>query len=188
VAPYPGRGDFTAALVAKNPATGDVYYSRNSGDGFYKWSASTNSWRKLSGMTRAPWYAGAAIDPVRKRMLVVGSYAPTPPVIIDLNGSPLSAPFKGLGASALTLSGYPGVIYDEANDHYLVLYNDPHGSISILRVDAGTWLVDQPQMTGTPPARRTNGIQNSVQYAPELKGFVIANKYDGDVYFVRTAR
>ena len=186
VAQFPGTGTFIAALCVKHPWTDDVYYSRTYGDGWYRWTRVSNSWTRLSGMTRLPWFAGAAIDPLRNRMLVVGCYSATAPEVHNLDGSSVAVSFTGLGASALALTGYPGVIYDEALDRYVVLYN-AGGSVKVLRVDPQTWLVDDPLVGGTAPAARPNGIQNSVQYVPELKGFVLANSHGGNVWFVRTA-
>jgi hypothetical protein len=185
VAPFPASGDFTACLCVKHPRTGDVYYSRNYGDGWYRWTRVNNSWTKLSSSTRAPWYSGAAIDPLRDRMLIVGGYSPVAAEVRDLNGIGMKVSFGGLGPVSLTRSGYPGVIYDEACDRYIVLYNFA-GMIQVLHVDASNWRVEEPTMAGPAPAARTNGIQNSVQYVPELRGFVIANRHSGNVLFVRT--
>jgi hypothetical protein len=70
-------------------------------------------------------------------------------------------------------------------DRYIVAFNSGK-VIKILRVHPESWLVDEPAMSGMAPAARTNGLQNSLQYVPELRGFVVANKYAGNVYFVRT--
>lgn len=186
IAFYPGSGDYIACLCVKHPWTDDVYYSRNYSDGWYRWTRISNSWVKLSKVSRAPWYSGAAIDPRRNRIFQVGGYSPQPPAVRDLNGTPISASFGGLGAGPLTLSGYPGVVYDEANDSFLALFNQ-NGSIRLVRINADTWFVDAPTVYGTAPKARTNGIHNSVQYVPELKGIVIANSYFGNVLFMRTA-
>lgn len=183
---FPAAGDFTAALCVKHPWTDNIYYSRSYGTGWYRWTRSSNSWVKLSNVTRAPWYAGTAIDPLRDRMLIVGNYSPAAPEVRDLNGTSVAASFGGLGAAALTLSGYPGVMYDEANDRYLVLHN-AGATIRLLRVHPTSWIVDEPATTGTAPAARPNGLQNAAQYAPELGGFVLANSYNGNVYFMRTS-
>lgn len=98
----------------------------------------------------------------------------------------MPAAFTGLGASALAVTGYPAVIYDEAIDRYLVAFNSGP-SIKILRVHPETWLVDDPTVGGIAPAARANGLLNAMQYVPELRGFVLANRYDGNVLFVRTA-
>lgn len=186
IARFPGSGDYLACLCVRHPLTGDVYYSRNMGDGWYRWTATANRWDKLSSTSRAPWYAGAAIDTQRNRMLVVGSYSPIAPAVLNLDGSSQQVGFGGLGASALTLSGYPGVIYDEINDMFIVAFNAGR-SIKLLTVRASDLHVANVPITGTPPAARPNGIQNSLQYVPELKGIVIANSYRGDVYFMKTA-
>lgn len=186
VAQFPGTGkDINGTLCVKHPLTSDVYYSRNYAPGWYRWESATNTWSMLSKTGRSPWYGGAAIDPLRNRMLIVGGYSPSPPEVRNLDGTRVAVTFAGLGATALALSGYPAVIYDETMDRYIVAFNLGN-SIKILRVHSETWFVDEPTMSGIAPAARTNGLQNAMQYVPELRGFVVANRYDGNVYFVRT--
>lgn len=186
VAKFPGDGDFTAALCVKHPLTNDVYYSKSYGSGWYRWTSASNIWTRLSSASRAPWYAGAAIDTLRNRMLLVGGYGSARPEVRNLDGAGIAAAFTGLGVAALTLGGYPAVIYDEATDRYLVAFNSDN-FIKILRVHPETWFVDEPPMTGTAPAARMNGLQNSMQFVPELRGLVLANKHSGNVFFARTA-
>ncbi|HET9250954.1 MAG TPA: hypothetical protein VFP58_02405 [Candidatus Eisenbacteria bacterium] len=182
---YTGGGDVSACLVAKHPVTEDIYYSRPGG-GWWKWTQATNTFARVNGNSPRN-YCGAAIDPVRNRMLVVGSYSGTNgPLVLDLNGNAVSATFSGLGASSLTMAGYPGVVYDEASDRFLVVFNSG-GQIRIRRVNPETWFVDEPSVTGSIPGSRQNGIQNAAQFVPELGGLVIANSYGGNVYFVRTS-
>jgi len=76
------------------------------------------------------------------------------------------------------------VIFDDANDRYLVFRNT--NPISAIVVNGATWHVSQLSTVGN-PAARVNGIHNSVQYVPELKGVVIANSYSGNLYFMRVA-
>jgi hypothetical protein len=186
---YTGGGDYIAALVVKHPVTEDIYYSRNYSSGWWRWTQATNTWSKLSDATRAPWYAGAAIDPIRNRMLIAGGYGGNSPAeVCDLSGNRIPVTFGGLGAAALQLGAYTGVVYDEANDVFLVVYNNAvTGNISMLRVNAVSWFVDAPPVTGIPPANRQNGIHNSVQYVPELGGIAIANSYADNVMFLRTS-
>jgi hypothetical protein len=183
---FPGDGDFTGCLCVKHPVTEDIYYSRNYGDGWWRYRPSNNTWTKLSGATRAPWYAGAAIDPTRNRMLIVGGYNADAPEVRDLNGNSISVSFAGQGASALARNEHPGVVWDEVNGNFLVFFNNG-STLGVRRVNAATWSVDTPAMTGTLPVRRTNGVHNAVQYVPELGGVVIANTYGGNVQFMRTS-
>jgi hypothetical protein len=180
---YTAGGDWTACLVVKHPVTEDVYYNRYAA-GWWRWTQATNAWEKLSAHNQPGNYRGAAIDPTRNRMLLVGGT--TAPEVRALDGLPQTVAFGGLGAAALTLTGYPSVLYDEVNDTYLAVFNDG-ASINVRRVRAGTWVVDAPPITGTPPIARVNGLQNAAQYVPELGGLVLANTYAGNVYFMRTS-
>ncbi len=181
-------GSTVANLVVKHPGTQDVYYSRNGTPGWYRWSAAKQTWTRLSNASRSPWYCGAAIDPRRERMLIVGGWGKTTPEIRDLRGSILKVSFGGLGEEALTERDgtYPGVFYDEALDKFVVVRNIAD-RIALHLVDAATLSVSKPSMTGTAPTKRMNGIQNAAQYVPELRGFVLASSHSGNVHFVRTA-
>lgn len=120
-------------------------------------------------------------------MLIVGDYSGNlNPRVRDLSGNSIAVNFTGLGPDVLKMGGYPGVVYDETNDVFLVFKNTASGILTY-RVDANTFVVDEPNISGTLPATRQNGIQNSIQYVPELGGVVIANSYYGNVKFMRTA-
>lgn len=187
IAQFPGRGDVFACLCVKHPRTEDIYYSRNYGDGWYRWEAALNRWTLLSTASRSPWFAGSAIDPVRDRMLIVGGYVAIAPEVRDLNGARLSVTLSGPAAIELSnITGYPGVTFDEAQDRYLVVFNDA-GSIRVVWVDAGTWYAETAPVDGPSPAARPAGLQNAAQFVPELRGIVLTNSYGGDVQFMRTS-
>lgn len=187
IARFPGTGDYFACLCVKHPWTDTVYYSRNGGSGWYSWEPATDQWKRLSLATRGSWYAGVAIDPRRSRMLVVGSYSPIEPEVRALDGTKLAATFTGPQRDVLsTVTGYPGVAYDEAADRYLVTFNDEQG-LRLLLVDAATWRVEWAPLLGEPAAARPNGLHNAAQYVPQLRGLVVANSHGGDVQFIRTA-
>lgn len=183
---WPGTGDFTAALSCRNPATDDLYYARAYDSGrFWKWTAATNTWSQLPDLWHQN-YAGSAIDPTRNRMLIVGDYAGTlDPKVIDITtGNAVSVTFGGLGAAALRMNGYPGVVYDEARDEFLVFKNSTN--LSGYRVSAATWAVSAMSMSNA-PAQRNNGVLNAIQYVPELRGVVYVNDYYGNVKFMATS-
>lgn len=182
---YPGSGDWTACMVAKNPSTGLIYYRRSGGSSLYTFNPSTGAWATV-GSNWSQDYCGAAVDPTRGRMLVAGNYDQNiQPKIRSLStGADLGLSFTGDTSPFVTIS--PTILYDEANDTYLLIRNSG-GSIIVRRVTAGGLVIDTPSMTGTPPAARTNGVYGAAQYVPELKGFMIHASYSGSVYFVRTA-
>lgn len=185
--PFPFGATATADLCTFDPVTNDIYYDKDQQGRLWKYSPSANSWTDVGPFFLNGAYAGAAIDHARGHMLTVGSFPGTrPPDVRDINTAlTISPTFGGLGASVLTISNYPGVVFDEENDTFLVCSNT--SPVTIYRVAAGTLVVDEPTVTGTKPAQRPNGILNSFQYVPELKGVVIANSYTGNMRFMRTA-
>jgi hypothetical protein len=176
----------TADLCCTHAGTGEVFAVKDSAGWMHKYSPAANAWSTVGAYYMNGGYRGSAIDHTRHRMLIVGGFGGTedPVVRSTVDASAVSVTFGGLGISALRMNGYPGVIYDDANDCFLVFQNT--NPITVYRVDASTWSVDAPTITGT-IASRTNGIHNAVQYVPELKGVVICNAYAGNVRFLRTA-
>jgi len=191
IARIPSTGGATvAAMCCTHPVTGDVYYSVQGGvtAGWYVWSNADNAWTKTSSASLN--YCGSAVDPVRNHILVVGGWNTVLPSLRSLTGEAIPVAFGGLGAGAITdpNNTYPGVIYDDANSQFVVMRQTADAtSMQVHTVNAETFEVARPAMTGTAPPRRMNGTQNAIQYVPELKGFVIAVKHDQDVWFVRTS-
>jgi hypothetical protein len=83
------------------------------------------------------------------------------------------------------MGGYPGVVFDEHNDRFLVIKNS--SPLTIYAVTPDTWAVSLLATTGLAVPARQNGILNAIQYVPELKGLVLAQSYTSDVYFMRLA-
>lgn len=202
IAPYPGTGDPYAALCFQDPVTELIYYSNNFGDGFYRYSPFANTWTKLSSMAKAPWYVSSAVDHARGRALVVGGYDVTAPSIVPLDGStatfanltgPNAADFTfGVSSGTVTL---PAIVYDEANDCYLMFINKA-GIIDNYRVNAATMYADKPVRTGIIPQSRRQtggtdvGIYNSIQYVPSIggmSGVIGTTGYTTNMFFLRTA-
>lgn len=185
LAAFPGSGDKTAALCVQNKATGDIYYSRDNAI-WWKYSSANDVWTNVSSNGRgSAWYAAGAVDPTRNRMLVVGSPGGTvAPEVRNFDGSLQSVTFSGV--SLATMTGYPGLEYDEVNDTYVLCYSNG-SNIGLLRINASTFAVDDPGPTGTVPTAKPQGVNGAWHYVPELKGFAIANSYTDNVKFIRTA-
>lgn len=189
---YPGPGNaWTAAFCCANPITNDVYYARNYYLYKFTATASGGTWSVVNNGSfwASTGYRGAAIDTVRNRFLIVGSWeGDRAPEVWNTDGTSVSASFWGLGADSLTLPPYPGVVYDEANDNFLVFHGVRYNPLQVKRVHPTTWVVDAPSISGTAPTTKEyDDVLNSVQYVPELKGVVLANSYTGNLWFMRTA-
>lgn len=187
LARFPWGSSGSADLCCTNYATGEIFYVKSQQGSMYKYNPSSDVWINVGSFFMNGGYRGSAIDPTRNRMLIVGGFSGTEAPIVrnTLNAAAVSVTFGGLGASALQMSGYPGVVYDEMNDCFLVAKNT--NPITLYRVDAETFEVDIPVTTGTTPAQRPNAMLNAIQYVPELRGVVLVNSHSGNVKFMRTA-
>lgn len=189
--PIQAGGDWTAQTVMVHQITGDVYFNRPNHFTYYKFDpskAAGTQWTLLSsGQGNTQGYAGAAIDPIRQRILIVGNFgSDRDPQIRNLsNYATQSVSFTGLGASALRCKE-PSVVYDEYLDCFWVVRLDG-SAVRLLKVDAETLDVTEPATTGTTPIAPDNGIQSKANYVPALKGIAFVNRYDQQVKFLRTA-
>lgn len=175
----------TGSIGCMNPRTGDLYLGANGR--LMKWTrdGKAGSWSDLGAMSDT--FSASAIDFTRGRMLLVGDYSgELRPRVRDVaTGAVVAASFTGMGADVLRMSGYPGVVYDEANDRFLVFKNS--SPMTIFTVNPASWTVSLLAMTGRVPPARPQGVNNAVQYVPELKGLVMGHGYSSDVYFMRLA-
>lgn len=175
--------------------TGECWAAPTSGQ-LRKFDFTTNSWSSVLVNTGTIAYRAGAMDHTRKKVLLVGADSNgIGPAVLNLSTNDYdSVTFGGLGAAALTFAGTfatAGVVYDDLNDCYWVF---PSGSgnasgdaSGILKVDASTWAVSAPSISGTSPGTRMNGWMNSVQYDPALKGLVCCHEYDGNMFYLRTS-
>lgn len=184
------EGDWTAQRVCVNPITDEIFLSRYGATNgrAWKYNPGTNSWSSVNSVYQIG-YGGAAVDFTRSRMLCIGNYdGDMAPQVYNWDTlANLTGSISITNGSQLIGGGYPGLIYDEANGTFLAFLNT--SPITIRRVTwtgANSMTVDTPSITGT-LAQRSNGIQNSVQYVPELKAVVIANSYTGPVKMMRVA-
>lgn len=188
LARLPFGASASADLCCTDPVTGEIYYAKSQEGRLYKYAPADDEWTNVGAWYLNGGYAGSAIDHARGRLLYVGDNQGirAPGFRSIANGAAISASFGGLGADALKNNGYPGLVFDEANDSFLMAKNGST-NIELVRVNAETLEVDIPETTGTPPTKRINSICNSFQYVPELRSVVIANSYTGNVQIMRTA-
>lgn len=179
-----------ADLCCPNPATGEIFCVATGDGKMRKYAPATDTWSIVGSWVLNGSQAGSAIDPTRGVLLYVGDYAAVrdPGMRSIADASDASPTFTGLAVSTLHDGAFPGVVYDEENDNFLVFRNgSPIEVYRVSHVSGSTWNIDAPTIGGTKPALRPQGVHNSVQYVPELKGCVIANSYTGNVKFLPVA-
>jgi hypothetical protein len=192
-----GGTDYSACC--SDPTTGDVYWVAQMGYAVQKYTAATNTWSFVGNSNNGTGYCGMALDHTRGRILKIGGYNDTPsagytPKVFSIpDGANIAVTFGGLGEGPISSAGqYPGCVYDSENDCFWVMFGanaDESGAteITLYRVDSGTWEVTAPTMSGTIPKGPVYGPMGKLQYAPELGGLVIANRFSENMKFMRTS-
>lgn len=191
-------GISTASMICCDPVTNIMYRVASDGSILRSYDPATNTYGTV-GTIGSRSYAGSAVDPIRRRILSVGAYGGNgDPKVFDIDsGKVLAVTFGGLGTAALRLGGYPGVVWDEANECFYAFSGSydpgsglpppPNDIITVHRIDPITWDVELLATSGPTPKKRANGIHNSVMYVPELRGVAFVNAYRGNVQFMRVA-
>lgn len=179
----------TGALACADPVANLIYSAAVGWGGLKRYSPATDTWTPAATIGYISTHAGA-VDTIRNRMLIIGPNVDAPPPrLVDLAaGELMSVTWSGLAESTLQ-AAHPGLVYDEHNDRYVAAINGsgPTDPVEIYFIDPQTHVISQPEIAGTKPLQRPNGIHNAMQYAPELKGIVLHNSYTGNVKFLPVA-
>lgn len=197
------RGPWGTARC-NDPLTGDLY-TGDSAYGLWKWTRATNTWSQVtSAFANAGYGAAIAIDQVvrngetSRRILLVkqGGEAGAGVFRAD-TGAKIAVTLDNgsLAWSVLEQDHYNGIVYDEPNDRFIAFMNGVDGNFAQYEVrytGPATYRITKIPVRATsgstvPNFTNRNGIHNAVQYVPELKGVVVADQYDGNVHFMRTA-
>lgn len=164
-----------------------VHTTTNGNNRLYKYTPSTNTWTAHATFVRG-YYPGqgctAAIDTKRHRMVTVGA---------DSNGhmfyrwdlnNPNAAPVALTGfPSALNADIAPGFDYDPVGDRFLAW----NGGQTVHVLNAATLVWSALSVSGAvPPTANARGTYGRFRYAPAFHGFILANRTDQNVFFLKT--
>lgn len=186
----PSGGGFAAGYSAYNTATDTVYYHKSLGGDFYKYSPATNTHTFLTNKS-IQYYATAAVDTLRNKMLVLGGFSsaqgfvwdlnPSTPVATDLSSN---SNFMSSAGPELSNDGQFGLDYDSINDQYIAW----NGGNTIYVIDPVTFAVTKSNLPGdNPGADSGTGTYGRFRYAPSIGGFVLANGVDRNVFVFKTS-
>jgi hypothetical protein len=162
-------------------------YDRNTGKVFlhdntylYSYDFSMNRYQQLSGSNPIDYHMTAAIDPVRKKFVIVGAgnvYA----YDISSSSSYTRQSLSTTGGSAIVSSNYPGLAYDPVIDQ-IVAWNGGD-TVYSLNLDSGVWTATT--YAGGPGAAPAAGTYGRWSYAPALDAFVVVNSMLNNAYTLR---
>jgi hypothetical protein len=180
--------------VAKHPDTEDVYIWLN--NDLVRWNQSSNTWTVLSkgGMANINRHV-MAIDDRRNRIFATAPLSGGPGSwIVDLSTF-VDTP-QTLTGSAADIAAVDGTDEtqlsmefikhrtDPENDFYLVLNNRLTGC-PVWMINAVTFAVSKPTLTGSAPGTHTNPSFNRPRYAPGLGCLLFPSTYTGNIRALR---
>jgi len=173
--PIPSIANLTAATVAHNPATGDIYVA-SVGWSWFKWTFATKAWSTLKlGTAVNGGHCEGLVDVARNRLMIASITAIT---CIDLTT---------LAVTMLPLTGIDGevkLIQDSAfvHDTDLDQYYVSDGT-RVFRIDPATGAA--VKVATTPAA--TNNVEQRFCYFPALRGIAYLPNFASNILFMATA-
>ncbi len=187
--------DFTTGLWARGPlneqlghgasatdASGHVWYLGNDAGHLASYDPVADAWTTYQAPSLGYYYSGAAIDPVRHRLVLThdGSVVTT----YDLDSpdaAPQQPPTAGLSAG-LQGEGAPGFEYLPSLDR-LVMWT---GGRAIQWLDPSTWTWTSVEGSGDDPgAPALNGTFGRFRYSPKRGVFLVINAIDANVFLFK---
>ena len=181
----PGNGPLAkcGAVSAYDPNTKQVLV--HDGDNLYAYTFETNSYRQLSGYNETDYHMTAAIDPVRKKFVIVGGgWASNGGVFVyDISpgGGYTVQKWSTSGGDAIVNSASPGLAYDPVSDR-IVAWNGGNIVYS-LNMDTKMWTA--ATYSGGPGAAPGEGTFSRFDYVPGLNVFAVVNSVDDNAYTLR---
>jgi hypothetical protein len=146
----------------------------------------TDSWTNYVS-TYLPYYSTAAIDPVRRLLVMVGDASQSPGILVwDLN-NPNNPPISPTtqGDSTLQQAQAPGFVFDPVNNVFVGWSGGT--AVYTLNPTNWTWTKINPAAsnTVTPTAAEGTGTYGRFRYIPSKNAFIAVNRTTEDVYIYK---
>lgn len=173
--PTSGFGD----LSAYDPNTGRVFFGDLSD--LYAYDYATDSYELVGSQDGNVGYWGTAvIDPVRKKLVVLGGGESG---IYDIsgNGSYDRQPLVTTGGDAIAEAGYPGLSYDPITDRIVAWAGGD--TVYSLNLDTRVWT--PTTFPGGPGEQNGTGTYHRWSYVPALGVFVLVNSMTQNAFTFR---
>ena len=165
-------------VTAYDPNTGKVFLHDTSY--LYSYDPNSNSFTRLSGYEALDYHLTAAIDPSRKKFVIVGGGGV---VVYDIGpGSAYPAQrWSTTGGSAIESQASPGLAYDPVSDR--IVGWSGGNTVYSLNMDTRAWT--STTYSGGPGSAIPTGTFGRWQYSPTSNVFVTINSVDSNAYTFR---
>jgi hypothetical protein len=164
-----------------DPVTKQVYYYVSNAGIFASYAPQTNTVTVLlqGGSYGVPAYSNGVIDPVRRKMVILGAgYAAS----FDLATGAFSN-FSSLTTNCTGIQNpsYPGLAYDPVQDRIVGWA----GGNTVYLFDLPSKTCTSVTYPGGPPAQQTNGTYGRWRYFQSLNVFALVNDWKQNAYTLR---
>jgi hypothetical protein len=154
----------------------------------YAYSLESNSYQQLSpdpGTTLIDYHMTAAIDPKRRKFVIVGGPAANGGgvTVYDIGTASSYTPerWSTTGGETILNAASPGLAYDPVSDRMVAWHGG--GSVYLLDLDARAWSVRT--LPGGPGGAAANGTFGRWDYVPALGVFVTVSSVDDNARVLR---
>ncbi len=165
-------------VSAYDPNTGKVFLHDDAY--LYSYDYNANQYQRLSGFNGIDYHMSATIDPVRRKLVIVGAGSV---YLYDIGSSSTYTrqTLSTTGGSPIVSSIYPGLAYDPVSAS-VVAWN---GGDTVYRLNIDTAVWTPQTFTGGPGAALSNGTYDRWSYSPTSGVFVVVNSVDSNAYTLR---
>jgi hypothetical protein len=139
-------------------------------------------WTLLNGNADRRAYQMGAVDPKRRKLVVVGAGG-TWTYDVDVSGAPLTK-LSTSGATGIESSDAPGVAYDPVSDRIVAWAGGQN--VYTLNMDTRVWEIRSPTNSVNPGSvTASGGTWGRFQYVPSKNVFVVVNSVSKNVFFYK---
>jgi hypothetical protein len=162
-------------VSAYDSASGDVYLHDDRY--LYRYDYSTDNYERLSGSNGIDYHMTGAIDPVRRKFVIVGAGS-VYVYDISTNSNYTQQTLNTTGGNDVVNSFYAGLAYHPPSGK-VVAWNGGD-TVYSLDLNTATWTSTSPP--GGPGPALVNGTYKRWSYSPASNAFVVVNSVDSDAY------
>ena len=185
------------SLVVKHPRTEDMYFSRGDTARYVKWTRSTNSWQliKKFGMSLSRCCAG--IDPRSGVLLRIGPAGSADRLLVHAweadtgENAPGVVTLKGDAAewfASVEITRVRGAALEWCGAlNAFVYYCGFLAPSQAIVIDPKRWTAEFLALKGLTIEKLIKPQYNRFRYMPELKAFVLVDKWDGNLKCFRVS-
>ncbi len=183
-APDPGPSQVRIGSKAVyDPVSRRVFLQTGLTGSISSYDPASDSWQMHDSSSWTEYHMTAAIDPVRRVMVIIGEGRQ---YVLDL-----TSPSSGLsslgatGATGIINNQAPGLVYDPVSDRFVAWHGGTN--VYVLNMDTRVWTLVTPAASNTvvPGRGASVGTYGRFKYVPSKNVFVAVSRENENVFLYR---